>query len=207
MASKFLWDFNKVSQSIKSAKIDWRKSISIILSMILLIMILQNIIGTAYFFLPQRDKFNTVPPAVNTQMKKVSYKDISRWHLLGIAGINNLAVTQLSLKLTGILIDEGSKEAKAIIVTPDGKEKIYKVGDVLSGGARIYLISPREVIIQYMSRMERLPLKASQVNNVPSNNLPDNSAISTPTGTGSDDINPQINNYMNLLKRFKNLGQ
>jgi type II secretion system protein C len=215
MDSKLLSNFRNLPHSIKYSKLNWRYQISILMSVILLIMILQNIISTIYFFLPQHNKVDTTFTNPGNVQSKTSYAKISQWHLFGVAAPSGLAVTQLSIKLTGIVIDYRNNQTTAIIATPEGKEKIYHVGDSLPGGAIIYAISPREVIIQYMGRMERLPLKAAAVNNVQQNNSLDNAAIATPTEPvpaehdpvgDNQNNNPQINKYMDMLKRFKNLA-
>lgn len=203
LKSKVLLAIKKLPESFNSAKSNWQFKLSIILSVVLLIMILLNIVNSVYFFIPPQTKDNATQTSVNMHSNSVLYQQISHWHLFGVSATSGIAVTQLSIKLTGILIDMQSKQATAIIDTPDGKEKIYHIGDALADGAIIYSISPHEVIIQYMGRMERLPLKPSLDNNGQQNSPENNTVISNPIESNPT-INPELGDYLNMLQRLRN---
>ncbi len=203
---------DKFSHSVKTR---WRSNISVLLSVILLLMITINIINTINFFIPQQIKRN----AIQSLSEKIHsdltlYQKIPHWHLFGISSSNTIAVTHLSLKLTGIIMDEEGRHSIAIIDTADGNEKLYRVGDTIPGGALIMAISSQEVIIQYLGRMERLPLHPIPDNNAPSNNQaispdnnnPDNNNTGYNPGTNYPRV-PGIQNYLNMLKELRNINQ
>ena len=208
--SKISLLFDKFAESTKSSQINWRSTISKLLSIVMVLMIMLTLFNTVMFFMPAHSKATpsqTVSPAQPNDA--ALYQKIPQWHLFGLSEGNALVVTHLSLTLKGVLMDVSGKQSLAIIDTPDGNEKIYHAGDALPGGAVIYSIKAHEVIIRYLGNMERLPLAASTDNNANSNNQSntsdDNNSNTTPDYSAPNAI-PGVQNYINLLKRFKNLN-
>ncbi len=90
------------------------------------------------------------------------------WHLMGkasqvVPAMSTAPVdapdTRLKLILHGVLASDQSKNARAIIADPRGKEKQYAIGDTLPGKAELSEIHADRVILFRGGRYETLRLK------------------------------------------------
>lgn len=82
--------------------------------------------------------------------------------------------TQLSLHLRGIFFIPSGKDSMIMIAEDKGKSQLYKLNAVLSGGAIVYEIREKEVILLRNGRYETLKLEGSQstsTSNTDSNQL------------------------------------
>jgi type II secretion system protein C len=103
------------------------------------------------------------PKPTNT----LTYKQISNWHLFGMATRKELAgnqpinapETNLNLSLLGILFDPDQKESRAIIAEEGKPHKSYKVGDPLPRNATLHSIEEERVLLSRNGRHESLKLK------------------------------------------------
>lgn len=82
-------------------------------------------------------------------------------HLFGQAFNGNVPITNLQLKVTGIVKFDGNANAadsKAYISISGQPSKIYQIGDNLPYGVKIYDISENSVILENDGRLEKLPM-------------------------------------------------
>ncbi len=107
---------------------------------------------------------------------------IAALHLFGVAPREgaagapiNAPETTLKLVLNGVLAATDIQAARAIIRTPDGTEKPYRVGDLLPGNAILKEIYPNRVLLERNGRYETLPLPRGQGGN-----------LGAPARTGTD---------------------
>jgi len=104
---------------------------------------------------------NRLPPAQSANV--LAQKIVSK-HLFGKANIvQGQAVdapeTKLNLKLSGVIASPSVEDALAFIAPgKSAREKAYKVGDNLPGGAILKAISGDRVLLEYRGRMETLTL-------------------------------------------------
>ncbi len=98
---------------------------------------------------------------------------IATLHLFGVAPREgtagapiNAPETTLKLVLNGVLAATDVQAARAIIRTPDGTEKPYRVGDLLPGNAILKEIYPNRVLLERNGRYETLPLPRGQGGNL-----------------------------------------
>lgn len=90
---------------------------------------------------------------------------VAALHLFGTAPAQgaggapiNAPETTLKLVLNGVLAATDTRDARAIIRAPGGKEKPYRVGDLLPGNAILREIFPDRVLLERNGRYETLPL-------------------------------------------------
>ena len=119
------------------------------------------------------DSSNTVSSANQTlKMQQKSLNDVVNLHLFGkLAAVGskgpiNAPVTRLKLKLDGVFASENSKLAMAIISDASGKQKHYRIGDAVPGGAKLHAIYPDRVILDRLGKFEtlKLPREVAQFN-------------------------------------------
>jgi type II secretion system protein C len=99
----------------------------------------------------------------------VVYRQISNWHLFGIAqkddkrSTGKQAIdapeTNLNLSLLGVLFNPNPEESRAIIAEQGKSHKSYKVGDPLPRKAILHSIEAGRVILSRNGRHESLKLK------------------------------------------------
>jgi type II secretion system protein C len=97
------------------------------------------------------------------------YKQISNWHLFGVAAIEENSLTEkkaidapetnLNLTLLGVLFNPNQEESRAIIAEQGKSHKSYKVGDPLPRKATLYSIEAERVILSRNGKHESLKLK------------------------------------------------
>jgi len=83
-------------------------------------------------------------------------------HLFGkaapnIAHINEVPISSLQLQVKGI-VKQNNGQSKVLISTAGQPSKIYKIGDAVSSGVKVYGITTDTVILENNGRMEKLPL-------------------------------------------------
>ena len=86
---------------------------------------------------------------------------IPKQHLFGVSATGDMPVTNLQLRVTGIVRQANAKnesESKAYISNAGEPSKIYQVGDSLPDGVKIYEITPDTVILENSGQLEKLPL-------------------------------------------------
>lgn len=92
---------------------------------------------------------------------------VAAMHLLGeaavveevpVAEVIDAPETRLSLTLKGIVAVSESAEGRALIAEGSAAEKVYKVGDPLSGGAVLHEVLNDKVILKRGGRFETLTL-------------------------------------------------
>lgn len=88
---------------------------------------------------------------------------ISHWHLFGIYQADALdpealPKTNLNLTLVGIMAATPEQASQVIIAVSGGEEKVYRQGDLLPGGAKIYKILKARVVLTHDGHYENLTL-------------------------------------------------
>jgi type II secretory pathway component PulC len=86
---------------------------------------------------------------------------IPELHLFGIASDADsdfLPVTNLQLRLTGIVKEPDGLNSHAVIAASGNPGKIYRIGDELVSGIIINAINTDNVILEHNGRLEKLPL-------------------------------------------------
>jgi len=131
----------------------------------LMIISLAQMIQTLAF--SQNDSLATSPDAsLATPHKQAS---IAQFHLFGRykESLTELPPTQLQLTLEGIGLGVSSEQdSRALIAGPNTPTKIYKVGDVVPGGAVIRHIFRDRIILDDNSRLEELKLPVPKISGV-----------------------------------------
>lgn len=147
------YDYVKLINNPRLAKF------SLILSGLLLIYTLTSQIHNLWP--PQA----TALPNISKQIQKsanLAIPDIAQWHLFGISNLptdsGNMRITQLQLKLVGILAGNSSNTAQAIIAEPGEEARVYNIGDVVPGGATLSQVLADGVILSHNNQLEKLPL-------------------------------------------------
>ena len=103
-------------------------------------------------------------PVVMTQIPPIS--SISQWHVFGIYNDNfqNLPETSLALTLEGVMLDlNNARHSYVIVSSPSTPATVYKVGDVLPGGALLSKILQQQIIINAQGTAQSLSLPVDQL--------------------------------------------
>lgn len=84
---------------------------------------------------------------------------IPGYHIFG-KPINQMPITNLQMSVTGIVkvATQSGLTSKAYLSIDGAPGKIYKLGDVLPNGVKIYSISDDAVILENDGEFEKLPL-------------------------------------------------
>ena len=98
---------------------------------------------------------------------------VGNYHLFGDAKKQEVVVqkvisapeTRLRLKLKGVFASSISSEALAIIANAKGKDKTYKLGDKVVGGAILHAVYTDRVILKRNGKLETLSLPKSKISN------------------------------------------
>ncbi len=102
------------------------------------------------------------PPAKGSKAER-----ISAWHLFGRPPVAPAAAprpavdapkTRLQITLRGVAAASGTGDARAIIAEPGGRERHYRPGEAVPGGAKLAEVHPDRVILERNGRFETLPL-------------------------------------------------
>lgn len=86
---------------------------------------------------------------------------IPNQHLFGVSATGDMPVTNLELRVTGIVRQVNKQNeniSKAYISIAGSPSKIYQVGDTLPDGVKIYEITTDTVILENGGQLEKLPL-------------------------------------------------
>ncbi len=77
--------------------------------------------------------------------------------------LEDLPPASIDLKLSGIAYSLDTARAFAILGTPDGQQREYRVGEVLLEGVSVHAIRPLEVVISNQGKLESvaLPLESA----------------------------------------------
>ena len=112
--------------------------------------------------LPQPTGLQTFFSASNG---KAAANNIADLHLFGAAGVSNplqlemLPETPLDLELRGIVAaSDEDQQGHAIIISSDGREWVYGVGDRLSDDTEVIAITAQQVVLQRNGKRETLSL-------------------------------------------------
>ena len=107
---------------------------------------------------------NTTHSSQTLAAPQKSLADVVNVHLFGklapttSKGPITAPATRLKLNLNGVFASEDSKLAMAIISDASGKQKHYRVGDAVPGGAKLHAIYPDRVILDRLGKLETLKL-------------------------------------------------
>jgi type II secretory pathway component PulC len=138
------------------------------ISACLLLFTLSTVISTtcSFFTAPASDLTQNTPI-----VRPINTTNIAYLHLFGeFQPIpTHLPQTNLQLNLQGIALSTVKGQASiAIISTPSGNTKIYKLGDAVPGGATINKVFKNRIILNDNGRLEVLKLPIPKLKN-PSN--------------------------------------
>lgn len=179
------------------------RRITFILNALLLVLLAHRLAGLTWALLPEPAQPAAAPPSSSAAAEgkpndqgNPAYQRIAEWHLFGkpppAAGQPKAPVdapeTRLNLTLRGILYNDDPAQARVIIAPGNGPEEAYKIGDDLSGGARINAIYPDKVMLLRDGQYETLTLPEDQVKGAAtqsgpqSRRRPDEANSSLPTG-------------------------
>jgi type II secretory pathway component PulC len=81
-------------------------------------------------------------------------------HLFGkpaAPSLSNVPISSLQLSVTGI-IKTNNGQSKVSISRAGAPSKIYKIGDVVTSGVKIYDITADTIVLENDGRMEKLPM-------------------------------------------------
>lgn len=78
----------------------------------------------------------------------------------GLTPMGEMPISNLQLRVMGISkgMNENSATSQALIAIADGASKVYKIGDSLPDGVKIYAIAADAVVLENDGRLEKLPL-------------------------------------------------
>lgn len=148
------------------------------------ILLLNTSFSVPYFPSSNRS-LAEIKPTVTTSLSILSLIEA---HLFGrpreqkISSLPSLPpVTPLNLKLQGIYYSSSPEASYAVMTTPDEKSVKYKIGDTCAGGAKLYDIEPKKVILMRNQQQEILYLEGvkplSQTPHHGKNESPSNSSV------------------------------
>lgn len=135
-------------------------------NMILLCAILTLLVGSTLFYsLWQWHTdwlFTHQPVPVTTQAAKTNETSlliaaIPKEHLFGKSVANDVPITNLQFRVTGI-VKSDNESSKAYISIANQPSKIVRTGDSLPYGVKVYAITKDAIILENEGRLEKLPL-------------------------------------------------
>lgn len=102
----------------------------------------------------------------NSSPAAVRLRTISDLHLFGVASkqkpVQQAPIeakkTHLKLTLRGVFAADNPEQAMAIIANARGKEKVYRKGETIFSGVKLYAVYPDKVILERSGNFESLPL-------------------------------------------------
>ncbi len=143
------------------------------LAALLLVILLAESLAKAFWaFYPSGSEsgvlstVNEVPPPQTTNHATDVGKLVNA-HLFGrfeaqktapVAKLEVIPETRLKLALKGVIFDNEHRATQAIISEAGRRDKTYRVGDELPGGAELTEIYPQRIILIYRGRHETLRL-------------------------------------------------
>jgi len=150
--------------------------VAVIVNLALVLLLAHSLADLTWRLLPlpepvQRATVAPSPSAAPTpaDLQKADYAAIAGWHLFGTvdrsqpppaAVVQEAPVeeTRLDLKLVGLFYGEDGARALALIAEGRDEERIYTLGDQLSGGVKLEQIQRDQVILSRNGRRETLSL-------------------------------------------------
>ncbi|MEM7467914.1 MAG: type II secretion system protein N [Pseudomonadota bacterium] len=123
----------------------------------------------------------TEPGSVGEEISPLMWREISDWHLFGEVqmvkaieqpvaeevieepevDLSNIPETRIPLKLSGIAYSSNDDNAFAMIITPDGHQAEYQIGEQIGAEASVHLIEQKRVVIERDGKFEALSLPES----------------------------------------------
>ena len=105
------------------------------------------------------------------EVSTTQLKDVAAFHLFGDAKkqlvvqqkVIDAPETRLKLDLKGVFATTNASEALAIISSSKDKDKTYRIGDKVMGGALLHAVYADRVILKRNGRLETLRLPKSKV--------------------------------------------
>lgn len=143
---------------------------------VLIILITQTFAELTWeFFSPaQKSALNNQNQVMPVEIAKsnASLAEISAYHLFGNAKqqskvkqtVIDAPETRLRLDLKGVFASTNASEALAIISSSKEKDKTYRIGDKVFGGAILHAVYADRVILKRNGRLETLRLPKPKVN-------------------------------------------
>lgn len=92
-----------------------------------------------------------VEPVVSVVQEESKHSDIE-------PDLSEIPETRIPMKLSGIAYAETASQAFAIVISADGSQKDYRVGDSINDQAKVHLIEPKRVVIERDGTYEALTL-------------------------------------------------
>ncbi len=127
---------------------------------------------------------SALPPASNTAGQvpvrppanpTVELASIVNAHLFGVSGVQaggNAPQTTIPLILAGVIAEKDPAKGQAIIGDSASAAKLFAVGSMIPGGARLHAVYGDHVLIERAGRLETLPLPRNPMKGGPLNNAP-----------------------------------
>lgn len=123
--------------------------------------------------LVQRPITSTAPAVRGSQGSHLSPVNISELASMPLFGAKKTVVPEklpvvrstLNLKLVGTVV--AGSESAAIIQAMGGRQKVYKIGDVLQPGVILEKVTSDAIVIRHQGRLERILLPKHLPNHVP----------------------------------------
>ena len=99
-------------------------------------------------------------PALSQQNALIA--NLPALHVFGnpVENVSNVTVSSLELRITGIVTVTGVNNAssKAYISISNQPSKVFKIGDIISPGVKLYDVTDHAVVVENNGRLEKLPL-------------------------------------------------
>ena len=145
---------------------------AMVLSIVLVIMLSIKLAEITWGFFPasietsEQTTVTPTPAATNTK-QSASLANIPQLHLFGVStkevkalktGPINAPDTKLRLVLHGVFASNDPKQSLAIIAPKSGKDKTYRIGESVPGGAKLHEVYADRVILSRNGQLETLRL-------------------------------------------------
>lgn len=140
-------------------------------NILLILMLAYTLAGISWRFWPQPQQqeisFSSSLPLTQASGELSNLDQVAQLHLFGevvrssattTPQVVNAPETRLSLTLKGILATSTQGEGRALIAAGSGEDKVYKVGESVSGGAVLHEVLVDKVILERDGRFETLTL-------------------------------------------------
>lgn len=156
---------------------DWLRSLPTVVNVALVLLIASTVADLTWALLtPRTDSVNPAAsvaplPTAGARDEGIDIRALAGLHLFGEAAPAQTAraapidapETRLNLNLRGVFASSTRGEALAIIGDPQGKEKPYREGDALPGGAQLHEIYADRVILDRGGQLETLKLRRNRL--------------------------------------------
>jgi general secretion pathway protein C len=141
----------------------WGKWTAIIVSAAILCLILAQLFKLYHIFSKPITQ-ETMPLEQASITKADNNNEIVNAHLFGqyvpkdLNG-QDIKKSLLNLKVVGIMLAQPGKFSQVILASPNGKQKVYRLGDTLPGGAKIKKIVENGILIEHNGQLESLQMQ------------------------------------------------